>query len=51
MALFIALGLVALLMTLSDKLWGNPLSFIGVGFLGFCTWLLVGVVQAGMSAP
>lgn len=50
MALIIALCLVTLLMTLSDKLWGNPLSFIGVGFVGFCVWLLVGVVQAGINA-
>lgn len=48
---FIALALLALLMSVSDKLWDNPLAVFGLIPLGLCFWLLAGVVSKALSLP
>lgn len=37
---FISFVVAAILMSLSDKAWGNPLAFLGVGYLGLCFALM-----------
>ena len=49
MAWFIGLLVALILMSVSQKTTGNPLSFIGAGFLAFCVALLVGVVRTGIG--
>ncbi|WP_419830604.1 hypothetical protein [Methylobacterium sp.] len=46
---FVTLVVLLILMSISEKLWGNPLSFIGAGFLAFCVTLLIGVVQTALG--
>ncbi|MHB2205667.1 hypothetical protein [Methylobacterium sp. CM6257] len=48
---FFALALLALLMSISDKLWSNPLTIFGLIPVGLSFWLLAGVVMKALSLP
>jgi hypothetical protein len=48
---FIVLALMAVLMSISDKLWDNPLTIFGLIPVGFSFWLLAGVVMKALSLP
>lgn len=50
MGWFVALGMLTLAMVFSEKFLGNPVSFLGLILLGFCVYLLIGVVVAGIGA-
>lgn len=38
---FVVLLIASGIMSLSNKAWGNPLAFIGVGYVAFCMALVV----------
>lgn len=46
---FISFVVAAMLMSLSDKAWGNPLAFLGVGYLGLCFALMGSVALKALG--
>lgn len=46
---FVSFVVAATIMNLSDKAWGNPLAFLGVGYLGCCFALMSSVALRALG--
>ena len=46
---FVSFVLATIVMSLSDKAWGNPLALLGVGYLGLCFALMGSVALNVLS--